>query len=530
MKKIFLAILIALSGCKAEPPEYDLVLRHGTIVDGLGNPRYAGDIAIKGERIVKISAQPIDPAKADTVIDLHGKIVSPGFIDSHAHIQTTIHEFPQPENFLRQGITTICASLHSGDQPWPLDAYASSLRVAPNVAFFAGLNWTRKKVVGLENRKATQEELDSMKYYVAETMKQGAVGFSVGLIYTPGLYSDTEEIIALAKVAAAHNGIFVTHMRNEGSGLLRSIRETVRIAKEANIPAQINHFKAAGVAQFGLASKGLALIDSARNRGVNMTIDAYPYTAANTYSYILFPAWALDGGSSALRRRLQDKNLRKRIEAEVRDIIINDETGEELSRIQFNSLPSDTAFNGKTLEDYVKAKGYENSLAGGIAAIIDLELNGGFLAIYHEMDDQDVINILKHPYAMIETDGDLVRPFGNVFPHPRSYGAFPRVIARYVRELKVLTLEEAIRKMTSMPANQIGQSARGRIAEGAFADLIVFEETRIQDKATYTRSRQYAEGIEHMLINGVFVIKDSKLTGRTPGWWLKNELATAQPN
>lgn len=521
--KLVLILLVFLVGCRPAKKEYDIIFTNGTIVDGLGNERFIGDIGIKGDKIVKVSKAKINPAQADTVVDLQGKIISPGFIDSHAHIQTTIHEFPQPENFLRQGITTICASLHSGDQPWPLDAYASSLKVAPNVAFFAGLNWTRKKVVGLENRKATPEELDSMKYYVAETMKQGAVGFSVGLIYMPGLYSDTEEIIALAKVATEYKGIFVTHMRNEGSGLLASIRETIRIAKEANIPAQINHFKAAGVAQFGLASKGLALIDSARNAGIDITVDVYPYTAANTYSYILFPSWALDGGTKELAKRLKNPALRKRIEAEVRDIIMKDETGEDLWRIQFNSLPSDTAFNGKTLEDYVKAKGYKNSLDGGVDAIIDLELNGGFLAIYHEMDDQDVINILKHPHAMIETDGDLVRPFGSVFPHPRSYGAFPRVIARYVRELKALTLEEAIKKMTSMPANQIKQYNRGRIQEGAYADLIVFDMERIQDKATYTDSKKYSEGIEQMLVNGVYIIKNSKLTNNTPGIWLHNK-------
>ncbi|MFM7852713.1 MAG: N-acyl-D-amino-acid deacylase family protein, partial [Flammeovirgaceae bacterium] len=456
------------------------VFSRGTIVDGLGNLRYVGDIAIKGNKIVKISKTPIDPAKANTVIDLHGKIVSPGFIDSHAHIQTTIHQFPQPENFLRQGITTICASLHSGDQPWPLDAYASSLKVAPNVAFFAGLNWTRKKVVGLENRKATPKELDSMKYYVDQSMKQGAVGFSVGLIYVPGLYASTDEIIELSKVAAANRGIFVTHMRNEGSGLLTSIRETIRIAKEAGLPAQINHFKAAGVKQFSLASKGLAIVDSARKAGVDVTIDVYPYTAANTYSYILFPPWALDGGTNELAKRLKNQKLRKQIEVEMKNIILNDETGEDLWRIQFNSVPADTSYNGKTLEDFVKANGYPNTLDGGIQAIIDLQLKGGFLAIYHEMDEQDVMAILKYPYSMIETDGDLIQP-GGVFPHPRSYGSFPRVIARYVRELKVLTLEEAIKKMTSMPADQIGQSERGRIVEGAFADLIVFDENKFPD-------------------------------------------------
>lgn len=521
MKHLYVLLLLVIIGCKNSNPEYDIVFANGTIVDGLGNPRFIGDVAIKGDKIALITEKKINPSKADTVIDIQGKIISPGFIDSHAHIQTMIHEFPQPENFLRQGITTICASLHSGDQPYPIDTYAASLKVAPNVAFFSGLNWTRKKVIGLENRPATKDELDSMKYYVEQSMKQGALGFSVGQIYVPGLYSSTEEIIELSKVSAKYDGIYITHMRNEGSGLLSSIRETIRIAKEANIPAQINHFKAAGVAQFGLASKGLELVDSARRAGIDITVDVYPYTAANTYSYILFPPWALNGGTAELAKRLNDTKLRKRIEAEMKDIIMDDETGEDLWRIQFNSIPSDTSFNGKTLEDYVKAKGYENNLDGGMQAIIDLELKGGFLAIYHEMDEQDVINILKYPYAMIETDGDLIKPGGSVFPHPRSYGSFPRVIARYVREQKVLTLEEAIRKMTSMPANQIKQIYRGRISEGAFADLIIFDETKLQDKATYTNSRQYAEGIEQMLINGEFVIKDSKLTGKTPGQWIR---------
>jgi N-acyl-D-aspartate/D-glutamate deacylase len=520
--KPFIILVLFLSACKPTPKEYDLVYTNGTIIDGLGNDGFVGDIAIKGDKIVKVSKEKINPAQADTVIDIRGKIISPGFIDSHAHIQTTIHQYPHPENFLRQGITTIYATLHSGDQPYPIDEYAVSLKVAPNVAFFSGLNWTRKKVIGLENRPATKAELDSMKYYVEQSMKQGASGFSVGQIYVPGIYSSTEEIIELAKVSAKYNGIYVTHMRNEGSGLLSSIRETIRIAKEANMPAQINHFKAAGVAQFGLASKGLEIVDSARNAGIDISVDVYPYTAANTYSYILFPAWALDGGTVELAKRLKDEKLRKRIEADMKDIIMNDETGEDLWRIQFNSIPADTLFNGKTLEDYVKAKGYKNTLTGGIQAIIDLELKGGFLAIYHEMDEQDVINILKYPYSMIETDGDLVNPEKSVFPHPRSFGSFPRVIARYVRELKVLKLEEAIKKMTSMPANQIKQYNRGRIQEGAYADLIVFEIDRIRDKATYTDSKQFSEGIEQMLVNGVFVIKNSNLTNNTPGVWLRN--------
>ncbi|MFM7327335.1 MAG: N-acyl-D-amino-acid deacylase family protein, partial [Bacteroidota bacterium] len=500
---------------------FDILLTNGTIVDGLGNNRFSGDIAIKGDRIVEVSASHIDPSLADSVVDVGGRIISPGFIDLHAHIQTTIHRFPQPENFLRQGITTICASLHSGDQPYPIKDYAEALRVAPNVAFFSGLNWTRKRVMGLADRKPTALELDSMKYFVRQSMQQGALGFSVGLIYVPGLYASTDEIITLAREAARVDGLYVTHMRNEGSGLLNSIRETIKVSKATGMRAQINHFKAAGVAQFGLAARGLAIIDSARNAGIDISLDVYPYTAANTYSYILFPSWALDGGSSALRDRLNNPGLRAKIAREMRSILLNDETGEDLWRIQFNQLPSDTTFNGRTLEDFVKEKGYENSLDGGIQAIMDLELKGGFLAIYHEMDEEDVINIIKHPQAMIETDGDLVDA-GGTFPHPRSYGSFPRVIARYVRELKVITLEEAVRKMTSMPADQIRQSDRGRIAVGAFADLVVFDEHTLTDHATYSDSRQYSTGIEQMLINGVWVIRNSRLTGATPGRWLRN--------
>ncbi|MEQ9414851.1 MAG: amidohydrolase family protein, partial [Cyclobacteriaceae bacterium] len=214
---------------------------------------------------------------------------------------------------------------------------------------------------------------------------------------------------------------------------------------------------------------------------------------------------------------------RKRIVKGMRDIMLNDETGEDLSLIQFNSIPSAPEFNGKTLEDYVLAKGYTNTLDGGIQAVIDLQLAGGFLAIYHEMDENDVVNILNHPESMIETDGDLVDPNSDVFPHPRAFGSFPRVLAKYVRDKKVLTLEQAIQKMTSMPANQIKQNDLGRIQEGAYADLIVFDENKILDKATYTDSRQLAEGIEYMVINGQFVIIDGELTRRTPGRWIRSK-------
>lgn len=517
---MWITLVVVLTTCQV--PRYDLIINHGWIIDGLGNPGFEGSLAVRDGRIVLLSHEAVVKGEAEKVIDAAGRVVAPGFIDSHAHVQTTIHKFPQPENFLRQGITTICASLHSGDQPYPIDEYAKSLKVAPNVAFFAGLNWTRKQVMGLGNRAPSPKELDSMKSLVRLSMKQGAMGLSSGLIYIPGLYASTDEIAELTRASGESGGYYVTHMRNEGSGLLQAVRETIAIAAKGGVRAQINHFKAAGVGQFGKAREALAVVDSARSAGIDIVIDAYPYTAANTYSYVLFPAWALDGGVEALRSRLKNLSLRDRMLTDMKTILIQDETGDDFSRIQFAQLPADTTYNGKTLLDYMKAHRYPDTMAGGLQAIIDLEIKGGFLAIYHEMSEDDVTAILRAPYAMIETDGDLVEKDSKAWPHPRSFGAFPRVIARYVNELKVLTLEEAVKKMTSMPADQLRQNDLGRLQTGAWADIIVFDPSRVRDVATYLRPKALSEGIDDMIIGGTIVIDEGRLTGATPGRWIRN--------
>ncbi|MBT8441254.1 MAG: D-aminoacylase [Gammaproteobacteria bacterium] len=531
MKKLFtilLACLLAACQDASQPaiPQadadlpFDVILNDGTIVDGLGTPRFQASIGIKGDRIVAISASALSAADARAVIDVSGLIVSPGFIDNHAHVQTTLHEHPLAENFTRQGITTLIAGLHSGDQPWPLDEYALSLDVAPNIGFFAGHTWTRKQVLGLENRAPDHDELQAMRDYVEETMKQGALGLSTGLLYVPANYAETEEIIELAKVASAYGGIYVTHMRNEATGLLDSVNETIRIAEEADIPAHINHHKAAGVAQWGWSEQSLALIDDARDRGIDIVHDLYPYTASSTTSAILFPQWVLAGGPEEFAERVTDPEQLPRIREEMREIFMKDRTGGDLSRLQIRVLRSDETYNGKTLADMAEDLGLPNNVETGIDLVIELQLKGGFSAIFHAMDEQDVIRIMQHPLAMIETDGDPVS-YGDGFPHPRSYGAFPRVLARYVRELGVLTLEEAIRKMTSMPADQYNQGERGRIVEGAYADIVVFDADTIQDQATYTDPHRYPTGIEHVMINGSFVIRSGALTGERPGVWIR---------
>ncbi len=531
MQKLFaLTSFCFLAACQqASPPAVsepavdntlDVILSGGTVVDGLGNPRFNASVGIKDERIVVISNSGLAGVDAKEVIDVSGLIVSPGFIDNHAHIQTSIHEHPLAENFTRQGITTIIAALHSGDQPWPLDEYASSLVVAPNVGFFAGHTWTRMQVLGLENRAPDHDELQAMRDLVEESMKQGALGLSTGLLYVPANFAETEEVIELAKVASAYGGIYVTHMRNEATGLLDSVNETIRIADEANIPVHINHHKAVGVTQWGWSEQSLALIDAARASGVDIMHDLYPYTASSTKSAVLFPQWALAGGPEAFAKRINDPEQLPVIKEEMREIFLTERTGGDLRRLQFRVLPTDESYNGKTVADMAEDRGLENTVENGIDLVIELQLQGGFSAIFHAMDEQDVIRIMQHPLAMIETDGDPVS-YGDGYPHPRSYGAFPRVLARYVRELGVLTLEEAIKKMTSMPADQYNQKDRGRIIAGAYADLVVFDADKIQDQATYTDPHRYPTGIEHVMINGKFVIKSGALTGERPGMWIK---------
>lgn len=501
--------------------EYDLLIRGGTVVDGTGVERFTADVAVIGDKIVRVSRTPLNPERALKVIDANGKIVSPGFVDNHAHVQQSIANHPLSENFLRQGVTTLVAGLHSGDQPYPLDSFASGLKMAPNVAFFAGHTWTRKRVMGMDDRAPTEAELNEMKGLVDEAMRQGAIGLSTGLLYVPANFAETEEIIELAKVAASYGGIYVSHMRNEGSGLLESVAEVIRIADEAGIPAQINHHKATGAAQWGLSERSLAMIDSANAAGLTVVHDLYPYAASSTGSSVLFPQWALEGDSEAFEVRVSDPVTRVQLEKDMRRVWEQDRGGHDLERVQFRVLPSNPSFNGKTLADYAEFKGFaRDDFEAGIDLVIELQLVGGFSAIYHAMDEADVIRIMQHPLSMIETDGDNVG-YGIGYPHPRSYGAFPRVLSRYVRDLGVITLEEAIKKMTSMPARWLGQEDRGVIAEGMLADIAVFDPEEIRDLATYADPHQYSVGIEDLIVNGVPVIAGGGLTGEKPGRWIQ---------
>lgn len=520
-RRMALLFLLALSSCapvkrqEAIQQRYDLLLRGGTVVDGSGTTRFRADVAIKSDRIAKIDPAGIAAELSAQVIDATGLTIAPGFIDSHAHVAVELDKYPLAENFLRQGITTIMATNHSQDQPWPLDQYAATLRSAPNVGFFAGHTWTRKQVMGLENRAPSPDELEMMKAYVEASMRQGALGLATGLEYVPAIFSDTKEVIELAKVAAKYGGVYVTHLRDEGPKLIEAVQEAIRIAREAKIPAQINHHKASGAAHYGWTKQTLALIDAARTAGLDVTHDVYPYTAFSTYSDIMFPAWALADGKEAFARRAADPATRRKLESEMRTIFPT-MAGRDLTSVQFRVLAADERYNGRTLDDYVRGRKQASTLANGIKALIDLQLKDGFVGIFHAMDEADVVRLLRHPWAMIETDGDLVG-LGEGFPHPRSYGSFPRVLARYVREQRALTLEEAIRRMTSLPSQQMRLQERGLLREGMFADVVVFNAEKIQDHATYTEPHRFATGVAHLLVNGAVVMQNGALSGTKPG-------------
>ncbi len=499
---------------------FDLVVTGGTVVDGTGTPRFDADIGIREGRIAVLTEPGALNDFAGEVIDATGLIVSPGFIDHHNHVQNQIHERPLAENFIRQGITTILPSLHSGDQPWPLAEYTEALQLAPNIGFFAGHTWTRRQVLGMADRAPTEEELDEMRELVRATMEDGALGLATGLLYVPANYAETEEVIELAKVAAEYGGIYYTHMRDEASELLPAVREAIRVGAEAGLPVHINHFKAMGVANWGQTTASLALVDSARAEGIDVKVDLYPYTAGSTGSSVLFPQWVLAGGVDSFRVRVTDPEMRRRVEAETEAWMHRDWTGGDLSRIQFRTVPSLPEYNGRRMSELAADRGLPNDDATGVQLAIELQLAGGFSAIYHFMDEADVVRIMQHPMAMFETDGDPVG-YGLGFPHPRSYGTFPRILGRYVREQGVLTLEEAIRKMTSMSADEIGQLERGRIAEGMWADITVFDPDRIADRADYVDPHRYSIGIHHVLVNGVPVIRDGSVTGAKPGHVLK---------
>ena len=515
MSFLVLALLAATAAAQ-EAERFDLIVRGGRVVDGTGNPWIRADVGVRGDRIARVGD--LSGAAADRVVDAAGLIVAPGFIDPHTHAVRGIFDVPTADNYLLQGVTTLTEG-NDGSSPWPVGAHLEQIAatgISPNWAVFAGQGTIRREVLGTEDREPTRDELDRMLALVAEAMEAGALGLSTGLFYVPGSFTPIEEVVALSAVAARYGGIYISHMRDEAQGLLDSVRETIRIGEEAGIPVQMTHHKAIGRPAWGRSADSLALVDGARARGVDITIDQYPYTASQTSITAVVPQWAQEGGAAELVARLQDPETRRRIRGEIIYRIEYDRGGGDPANIVIGLCPWDRSLEGKSLADILAERGEPATVAAGADLAMEIIENGGARAIYHAMDEADVERIMRHPATAIGSDGG-VSVFGEGVPHPREYGTFARVLGRYVRERGVLTLEEAVRKMSGATAQRIGLRERGLVREGFFADLAVFDPERVIDHATFAEPHQYSEGVEYVLVNGTLVVEGGEHTGARPG-------------
>lgn len=507
----------AVSAGAVDQGPWDLLIAGGTVIDGSGAERFAADVAVRGDRIVRVSREPLPRAGAERVIDATGRVVAPGFIDLHAHLDPLLR-LPSAESHVRQGVTTALGA-PDGGSPWPLGEYldsAATLGVGLNVAFLVGHNTVRREVMGREDRAPTPAELERMRAMVAQAMAEGAFGISTGLKYIPGAYSDVDEIVALSQVAADSGGIYTSHLREEGLGLIEGVAEAIEIGRRASIPVVLTHHKVVGQPMWGASERTLAMVDSARAAGVDVMMDQYPYTATYTGITVLIPAWAQAGGTRAFLDRLDDPALRDSIVEGIVFNILNDRGGGDLRRVQLARVSWMPELEGKTLADWAALEGLEPTPGVGAELVIEAVRRGGASAIYHVLDEGDVERIMRHPQTMIASDGRLTRP-GEGHPHPRWYGTFPRVLGYYVREKGVLTLEEAVRKMTSMPADRIGLADRGRVAEGGIADLVIFDPATVIDRATFEDPHQYPDGIDYVLVNGVVTVDGGEFRDVRPG-------------
>jgi dihydroorotase/N-acyl-D-amino-acid deacylase len=505
---------------KPKPPTmapYDVLITNARIVDGTGAPAYSGDVAITGRQIVRVSTTSIPRDSALRVIDAKGHVLAPGFIDMHAHLEPLL-TMPDAQSAARQGVTLALGGPDGGG-PWPFGAYLDSADRAGlgiNVAYLTGHNTIRREVMGTANRAPTPSELSRMTQMVGQAMHEGAFGISTGLRYIPGFYSKTDEVIALSKVAADSGGIYTSHLREEGLGLLDGVAEALEIGRQARIPIVLTHHKAIGQQMWGKSTITLHMVDSARAAGTDVMMDQYPYTASSTGLDVLVPPWALEGGRTELQKRLQNPVLKDSITRGVVEYLLNDRGGGDVKRVQFANVAWDHTLDGKTLYDWAVRRGIPPTPEKSAPLVLEGVVNGGASMVFHVIDEGDVRRIMAHPMTMIGSDGRLSRP-GEGVPHPRNYGTFPRVLGEYVRVQHVLTLEQAVHKMTEMPAKRLGLTNRGCLRAGCFADIAVFDPATIADKGTFTQPHQYPVGIDWVIVNGTPVVAEGKFNDARPG-------------
>jgi N-acyl-D-aspartate/D-glutamate deacylase len=464
----------------------------------------------------------LQPARASRIIDASGLTVSPGFIDLHTHADDNILDNPGVENYLRQGVTTMLAG-NCGRSPGDHGEFIRSVEqsgIAPNLGLLVGHNTVRAEVMGYDNRAPTPRELGRMQSMVEAAMDLGAFGMSAGLIYPPGAYSETEEVVSLARVVAAEGGIYAMHLRSEFDLIINAINEAVAIGREANLPVHISHYKVADNTMWGDSTITLGVVEAARAEGLDVTVDQYPYTAASTGLANVFPAWARAGGRADFQARLDEPETRARVKAETVKKLYGARAAGDLSRITISSFPGHPEYVGKTMAEVTIMNGREPTVENGAEVAMEILYDVEAEAIYHMMVEEDVQRIMQAPFTHIASDGSA-RTFGDGVPHLRNYGTFPRVLAKYVRDEGVLSLEEAIHKMTAMPASRINLSKRGVLAEGMIADINIFDPDTVQDNDDWANPHQYATGFEYVIVAGIPVIDAGVRTETFPGQVLR---------
>ena len=553
MTRRLLLTLLCLLPLGADPvaEPYDLIIRHGRIVDGTGNPWFDGDVAVRGDRIVAVGRVPAAPAKRE--IDAKGLIVAPGFIDMHSHSDFVLFEDGDAQSKIRQGVTTDVLGEGGSAGPFQkqlsprtvtIKGEAVTLKtmgdyfdaidragVSINVASYVGLGQVWECVMGRSHRRPTPDEFAEMKTLIAQAMTDGAFGLSSMQMMPPGSLSTTDDVVELCKVVREHGGLFSSHIRNEGLGVFDSVKEAISIGERAGVPVDIIHLKIADQKYWNRMSEVVALIENARQRGVNVQANVYPYTRGNNDLASIIPPWAHEGGSQKLIERLKDPAQRAKLKRDIEGDIdgwYNHYTavGKDWSRML---VSANNSFRGLTMDRVIAERSkVRDPKPDPLDVLFDIliEERGSVSTVYAHHTEEDMNLALKQPWCSVGSDGSAFSTTGPLRrgnPHPRNFGTFPRVLGVYVRELKLLTLEDAVRKMTSLNAAKLGLRDRGRLQAGAFADITIFDPDQVLDKATYTEPFQNNIGIESVIVNGQVVLDHDRHTGARPGRALRRQ-------
>lgn len=494
--------------------KFDLVIRGGRVVDGTGNPAFFADVAVDDGRIAAVGKL---NRTGEQELDASGLIVAPGFIDVHTHAEG-VEKLPEAKNFLRMGVTTLVLG-NCGSSQLDLGDYfkvIEEVNVSPNIASLIGHGTVRREAMGGSlDRSPTNDELEGMKDLIDRAMRQGAVGLSTGLIYLPGSFSQTDELIELSKVVSAYAGVYASHMRNENVRIFDALDELFKIAREAQVRAHISHIKLSGRAAWHQTVQVLTAIENARDQGLDITQDQYMYDASSTGIQSRIPNWARAGGRSQFNERLNDPETKARIIREMKESLTR-YGHDDFSYARIAYYEHDPSLNGLNIPQAAQKIRGSDSLEDQIELMLEVNGNGGASGVFHSMNESDLQNYLRHPNTMIAADSG-VREYQKGVPHPRGYGNNARCLSRYVRELELLHLEDAIRRMTSLPATTFRLKNRGMLREGNWADLVVFNPKTIRDNATFEEPHQYATGFAAVLVNGKLVVKNDRHTGARPG-------------